>query len=112
MHQYRRYAEGLRDLAQFCSIRGAIADPPRVERALNGEAAEMLIRQVPVEVLRRSGAFFTPTDLAEKLVERIAGDLAAGKSVMDPACGAGDLLLACARRLEVDGDLTSTLRVW
>jgi len=34
------------------------------------------------------------------------------KGVVDPACGAGDLLVACARYLPLQSDLLSTLRDW
>src|SRR5207248_10114039 len=50
---------------------------------------------------RELGAFYTPSDVADRLVERA---LPAGAPlVCDPACGDGAFLLAAARRLERRG---------
>ncbi|WP_370248161.1 class I SAM-dependent DNA methyltransferase, partial [Nocardioides sp.] len=46
----------------------------------------------------RRGAFYTPPDLADWLVARALAGAPAATSVLDPACGAGDLLLAARRR--------------
>src|SRR5207245_299175 len=112
MHQFRRYPEGLQQLAQTYLSYAVAPAQPRLDRALNGEAADRLFASVPVEVLRRSGAFFTPAPLATQLADRVATQLASGRGVLDPACGAGDLLLACARKLPVTPDLASTLDAW
>jgi hypothetical protein len=112
MHQYRRYAEDLRGLAQLWSVWTASPDKPRLERALNGEAAQILAERVPVDVLRRAGAFFTPQALAEKLEARLASVVTSGGVVLDPACGAGDLLLVCARRLPIARSLEATVEAW
>src|SRR3546814_2304039 len=41
-----------------------------------------------------------------------AVDMSAGASVLDPACGAGDLLIACARSLPILPSLEETLQAW
>ena len=50
---------------------------------------------------RELGAFYTPSDVADRLVERALPDGA--PIVCDPACGDGAFLLAAARRLEARG---------
>ena len=66
---------------------------------LNGLAGTEIRRLLPLAERRRLGAFFTPHELADEL----AGPLRSARgdvTVVDPCCGAGDLLLAAARALE------------
>lgn len=66
---------------------------------LNGQAGAEIRRLLPVAERRRLGAFFTPHELADELVDQLRS--ARGHvTVVDPCCGAGDLLLAAARALE------------
>ena len=67
---------------------------------LNGQAGAEIRRLLPVAERRRLGAFFTPHELGDELVSGLRS--ARGSvTVVDPCCGAGDLLLAAARALEV-----------
>lgn len=66
---------------------------------LNGQASMEIRRLVPLNQRRRLGAFFTPHELADELAAPLRwaqGSL----TLIDPCCGAGDLLLAAARALE------------
>ena len=59
---------------------------------------------------RRRGAHYTPAPLADE-VAAAAGVGAAVRSVVDPACGGGALLLAAAGRLSAgDGDRAAVAR--
>lgn len=53
------------------------------------------------EERRRRGAFYTPPELVEWVLDRALAGLAAGAPVLDPACGAGHFLVAAARRVGV-----------
>lgn len=53
------------------------------------------------EERRRRGAFYTPPDLVEWVLDRALADLPRGAPVLDPACGAGHFLVAAARRVGV-----------
>lgn len=65
---------------------------------LNGQASAEIRRLVPVSERRRLGAFFTPYELADELSSPLLS--AQGPvTVVDPCCGAGDLLLAAVRVL-------------
>ena len=69
--------------------------PPYV---LNGQASAEIRRLVPLSERRRFGVFFTPHELADELVSPLRS--AQGPvTVVDPCCGAGDLLLAAVRAL-------------
>lgn len=80
--------------------------------ALDGQPSRALRQLVPLEILREAGIYFTGSELANRTVAHISHDLEQGLSVVDPACGAGDLLLACARHLPVLEDLDATVKLW
>lgn len=67
---------------------------------LDGQASTDLRRLVPLAERRELGAFFTPSAMAAHVAEPLSdgsGDLV----VVDPSCGAGDLLLAAVRQTAV-----------
>ena len=66
----------------------------RIAAVLDGEASVALRSLVPIATRRRTGSFFTSTDLARLLADRLTGTLAKDSIVDDPSCGAGDLLLS------------------
>jgi len=84
----------------------------RLERiaALNGEASAALRRLIPLERLRKDGAFFTQSALAARIMRHLPSS--PPSIFFDPACGAGDLLLAAARRLPLRASLPATLQLW
>ncbi len=83
-----------------------------IESALNGQPSNALRSLVPASELKQSGVFFTNRNLADRLVSFIVPEIKRGMVLYDPACGAGDLLLACARHLSVSYDLETTLSDW
>ena len=79
--------------------------------ALNGEPARTLRQQIATRVRRSAGAFFTGSALARRLLRKT--NLPARRIVViDPTCGAGDLLLATARRLPLGKSLQHTIDGW
>lgn len=110
MERYEAYVRQLQELvARFHDSRSARLT---TESALDGQPSAALRGMVPIEALREAGIFFTGSVLADRAVAPIASDLVHGSSVADPACGAGDLLLACARHLPVLEDLEATAELW
>ena len=61
---------------------------------------------------RKAGAFFTCAELADTLVAPYARELSGDAVVSDPACGAGDLLLAAARQFKHSTDPDRRLEEW
>ncbi|MEO9325228.1 N-6 DNA methylase [Nocardioides sp. C4-1] len=49
-----------------------------------------------------SGSFYTPAPLVEWVLDRVLADAGTGTTVLDPACGTGNFLLAVVRRLGPD----------
>lgn len=56
------------------------------------------------DAARRRGAHYTPADLADEVAARALPTVPRGARVVDPACGAGALLLAAGRRLVAAGE--------
>ena len=79
---------------------------------LNGETTLALQRLVPINVRKEAGIFFTSTVLSDKVADRLAPMLRTGVKLVDPACGAGNLLLACAKYLPSGCNLRNTLKIW
>ena len=78
---------------------------------LNGRAGRELRAAVDISALREIGAFFTGEALADAVVQR-ALSFGNDACFVDPSCGCGDLLLAAARRMEVERGLDDTLKAW
>lgn len=85
------------------------ADAAQLAVHLDGEAGRRLRTVVPLDNLRRLGAFFTGESLARKVVDLVPQRRA---RYVDPACGCGDLLLAASARLPVRRSLEETLAGW
>lgn len=67
---------------------------------VDGLAAEELRRLVKLETRRMYGAFFTPGDLAAKVVQNLFPSLDENSVIYDPACGAGNLLLPVLQQVK------------
>jgi len=106
-----RYIAQLEALLGFCSD-SEQPDRDRIEMALNGEPGRELRRHYSLTNLRASGTFFTGSRLANELAARSMPWASENAIVCDPACGAGDLLVAAARHLPLGGDLEQTLSAW
>lgn len=84
----------------------------QIPAILNGKTTEFLEKLVPVSVRKEAGIFFTGTSLSEKVAFRLSDSLSRGSTIVDPACGAGNLLIGCARYLPRGNTLTETLSIW
>jgi hypothetical protein len=74
---------------------GDVLTSHSIDEALDGQPSSELRRLVPLEDLRRAGAFFTGSRLAGRVASILKDSLRPDSVILDPACGAGDLLLAC-----------------
>ncbi len=111
--QYKRYAAQLQLLAADVA-RGAWRPIQQdVHAALNGQAAEQVRALVPLLARRQDGAFFTSGRLRDQFAH--VADLGrdpVGTTYWDPACGAGDLLLAASEALPLGRTIRETLVRW
>lgn len=90
---------------------GSLSDEV-ISGILNGQATSALQQLVPLSARKKAGLFFTSTQLADRVAERLAPRLRTGVRLLDPACGAGNLLLACAKYFPTGDNLAETLRMW
>lgn len=111
MKEFRPYIQLLTDLT-LTQKSDRLDVKSNIESALNGQANTFLRKNVNIETLRKSGIFFTGHKLASDLAEPFSKTLSKAPSVLDPACGAGDLLLAAAKKLPIANSLDKTLSLW
>ena len=78
----------------------------------DGQAGAKLRETVPLGIRRDKGAFFSNSRLRSAALDHWPQGIKSIPPVLDPAVGAGDLLLEVAQYLPVDEDLTQTLERW
>jgi hypothetical protein len=114
MEAFEPYVRSLESLA----IRvGNLASPnaedeEHIAAALDGQPGERLRKLVTLPARRNAGAFFTGPAVADWALGPYLPTLSDRSTVYDPACGVADLLMACARRLPLQHDLTATIASW
>ena len=86
--------------------------PSWTPEMLDGQAAHELRETVPLDVRKRLGAFFSSSTLRAAVVPSDIPETTARVSVLDPAVGAGDLLIEAARHMPVCESLEATLDLW
>ena len=96
MNRYMAYVRRLEEIEKNMDA-GLIGETTAedVRGALDGEAAEKLRKLVPLSERRQTGAFFTDSRMAKRALQGLGKTLDRRSVILDPACGAGDLLLSC-----------------
>jgi hypothetical protein len=92
---YAAYAEALEsglELPELFRTAGRASTPYEILRQLR-----------PIAELRSRGTFFTGSDIASKLWSLAINDLSHGAVIVDPACGAGDLLMPAISHVVQNG---------
>jgi N-6 DNA Methylase len=112
LRNYQIYVKQLRALVAAVGTRHSPELDGPVHAALDGQAADSLRRLVPLTELRRDGIFLTGSELAQTAVRRLVPTLDARSVILDPTCGAGDLLLACVKALPAMSSLSRTMKAW
>jgi hypothetical protein len=83
-----------------------------VVHLLNGRAGERCLDLVRPQSVRRLGAFFTPSNIAQRVVKQLTVAKWDHAFFFDPACGAADLLIPIAKKLPLRPAVSSTLQLW
>jgi len=73
---------------------------------------DLVLRELlSIEEMREAGSFFTGQKLATRAVNLLPA-ITSSSVVLDPTCGAGNLLIETSRKLGVEATLSATLKVW
>jgi hypothetical protein len=112
MMAYTEYVERLHSLLSGYAVAGCREWRRLALSSLNGEPAQELRRIVDIKALRDSGAFFTSAHLASRAFSSLHKKLSEYSVIVDPSCGAGDLLLTVARCLPLARSVVDTCRAW
>jgi hypothetical protein len=106
MIQLAKHNESLRDLI-------ACSDKESLSQAIDLDTFDMVLREcLSIEEMKEAGCFFTGQDLAKNTVSSLPNPITQSSVVLDPTCGAGNLLIECSRQLSVDDSLYTTLEQW
>ena len=109
---FSTYVESLQRLAFGDISRNPSAEYADViDAALDGGPSFELAKSESLHDRRLMGAFFTDRAVANRMTQHWCHHVENFQYV-DPACGAGDLLLAVAQRLPALDSLKATLRSW
>lgn len=108
----KAYAAFLNHLTRLAEHEGSLPPSGELKAALDGQAGRDLREMVPLEARRIQGAFFTDSERAKGLLANIPDKKLNGGFIVDPQCGAGNLLLAAARRLPLKSTPAETLALW
>ena len=79
---------------------------------LDGQAGGQLRETVPIRARRELGAFFSSSDLRSTALSSHPVGHRITPPILDPAMGAGDLLIEAAHYLPVTPNLAETLGLW
>ncbi len=114
MKAFRPYVGSLHELLKRSTrLPAQINSKADIEAALDGQPAAELRRCVSVKRLRAAGAFFTGSAMAHRAIAAAGlSQLKRDATVLDPACGVGDLLVALVEHLPRSNDFLSTLSDW
>ena len=112
LEDFNEYVESIHQLAQP----GTRITPRKwrteLRQCLDGGPNRVLRLQPEQSELKQQGAYFTGTKLATRVAIAATDGARADTLYYDPACGAGDLLLAIARTLPLATTFQETLDDW
>ena len=108
--RFHHYIEVIEQLARGRLVLKPVERRQRIAACLDGEPGQVLRRASDGSRLRQQGAYFTGAKLATKLANAVEPN--SQQVYFDPTCGAGDLLLAVAKKLPVSDTLGETIANW
>ncbi|PTP02236.1 SAM-dependent methyltransferase [Vibrio splendidus] len=87
-------------------------DKDQLQSLVDLDSIDLVLRELlTIEEMREAGSFFTGQKLASKAVNLLPA-ITSNSVVLDPTCGAGNLLIEASRKLGVEPTLSATLKIW
>ncbi|MFT5308958.1 MAG: hypothetical protein ACI96V_002122 [Thalassolituus oleivorans] len=91
----------------------ASQDKTEIRKSVDLDSIDLVLREVlTIKEMREAGSFFTGQELASKVVSSFQAPITFSSVVLDPTCGAGNLLIEVSRTLGVEATLSETLKIW
>jgi type I restriction-modification system DNA methylase subunit len=91
----------------------ASQDKTEIRKSVDLDSIDLVLREVlTIKEMREAGSFFTGQELASKVVSSFQAPITFSSVVLDPTCGAGNLLIEVSRTLGVEATLSETLKSW
>ncbi|MCS0362991.1 N-6 DNA methylase [Vibrio diabolicus] len=110
MNQLNSHNLSLRD---YLELDDCLRDSDALREMADLDLIDGVLRKcLPIEDMREAGSFFTGSTLAKATFDCFNTPINSETVVLDPTCGAGNLLIVCSRELEVKATLSATLKVW
>jgi hypothetical protein len=80
---------------------------------INLDAIDNILREcLTINEMRDASSFFTGQQLSSIAVRKFRTAITKDSVVLDPTCGAGNLLIECSRQLGIASSLSKTLEIW
>ncbi|WP_072057701.1 N-6 DNA methylase [Enterobacter asburiae] len=99
-----KYNEVLREIISSSNI---------IIKSIDLDEIDSILREsFSIKEMRDAGSFFTGLKLATKALESFPCEIQSDSVILDPTCGAGNLLVLCSRKLSISPTLTETLLQW
>ncbi|MPY23133.1 N-6 DNA methylase [Shewanella sp. YLB-07] len=96
----------------FESIEDVI-NTKQLKEMVDLDSIDVVLREcLSIDEMREAGTFFTGQKLSSIAVKRFSRAITFDSVVLDPTCGAGNLLIECSRQLGVAQNLSQTLALW
>lgn len=110
MNQLHKHNYELRRVFNLSFNSGAL---DRIDEMVSLNSIDTVLREcLSIEEMRDAGSFFTGQELATAVVEKFQTPITFDSVVLDPTCGAGNLLIETSRQLGMEASLTLTLEKW
>ncbi|WP_394143079.1 N-6 DNA methylase [Vibrio atypicus] len=110
MNQLNKHNTSLRDSLELEENQ---LDSSTLSSLVDLDSIDLVLREyLTIEEMREAGSFFTGSKLAISAVNSFQSSITFDSVVLDPTCGAGNLLIECSRRLGVESTLSETLKKW
>ncbi|WP_082170917.1 N-6 DNA methylase [Dickeya fangzhongdai] len=89
------------------------SDQEQLKNSVDLDEIDAILRRLlSIDEMREAGSFFTGQALASKAISLFKRPITSSSIILDPTCGAGNLLIEASRRLGVETTLSETLKGW